>query len=75
MEQQEKQIEHLKADIDQPITMDQIVDWTKQGLTSHEIINRIKQSRSTYTLTADDIHWFASHGVSEDVIKAMQSTQ
>ena len=54
------------------VTMQQIVDWTRQGLPGDEIINRIKTTSSTYALTADDIGYLRKQGVSQRVIEAMQ---
>jgi len=55
------------------ITMQQIVDWTKQGLSGDEIISRIRTTYSTYALTADDINYLRREGVSQRVIEAMQA--
>ncbi len=57
--------------ISTPITMDQIIAFTKQGLPPAEIIGRIQMSHSTYHLQADDIAWLRKNGVSEEVIKVM----
>ena len=56
----------------QPVTMGQIVQWSKEKVTDSVIIERIKTSRFNYSLTADDIHWLSSQGVSQPVIDAMQ---
>ena len=55
------------------ITMQQIVDWTKQGVTSDEIISKIKAANPKYALTADDISFLRNQGVSQRVIETMQS--
>lgn len=55
------------------ITMQQIVDWTKQGLSSDEIIAKIKAANPKYSLTADDIDYLKKQGVSQRVIETMQS--
>lgn len=57
------------------VTMGQIVDWTKQGLTGDEIISRIRTTHSTYALTMDDIHYLRTQGVSQRVIEAMQGAR
>ena len=55
------------------VTLQQIVDWTKEGLLSDEIISRIQASNSTYSLTADDLSYLRKQGVSERVIETMQA--
>lgn len=54
------------------VTMQQIVDWTKQGVSSDEIISRIKAANPRYSLTADDIGYLKRQGVSQRVIETMQ---
>ena len=55
------------------VTMQQIVDWTQQGLSSDTIISRIRTTNSTYSLTADDISYLRRAGVSERVVETMQT--
>ncbi len=55
------------------VTIQQIVDWTKQGVSSDEIISRIKAVNPKYSLTADDIAYLKRQGVSQRVIETMQS--
>lgn len=55
------------------ITMQQIVDWTKQGMSSDNIISKIKAANPKYSLTADDIDYLKKQGVSQRVIETMQS--
>ena len=55
------------------VTIEQIMDWTKEGVSSDEIIHRIKTSRSTYGLQAEDTNYLREHGVSDGVIETMQS--
>lgn len=57
------------------ITIQQIVDWTKEGLPGDEIINRIRTTHSSYALTVDDIGYLRKQGVSQRVIEAMQATK
>jgi hypothetical protein len=57
------------------LTMQQIVDWTKQGVSSDEIIYRIKSANPKYSLTADDIDYLERQGVSQRVIETMQAYQ
>ncbi|MCX5668884.1 MAG: glycine zipper domain-containing protein [Candidatus Omnitrophica bacterium] len=54
------------------LTMQQIVDLTKQGVSSDEIIAKIKAAKSKYSLTADDLNYLQKQGVSQRVIEAMQ---
>ncbi len=55
------------------ITMQQIVDWTKQGVSSDEIVSKIKAANPKYSLTADDIDYLKKQGVSQRVIETMQA--
>ena len=64
--------EESQAQSSTQITMQQIVDWTKQGLTSDEIITKIKAANPKYSLTADDISYLKGQGVSQRVIETMQ---
>jgi len=55
------------------IGVQQVVDWTKQGLTGDEIISRINNSNTSFYLTSDDIRYLRREGVSERVIETMQN--
>jgi len=55
------------------LTMQQIVDLTKQGVSSDEIISKIKAANPKYSLTADDIDYLRKQGVSQRVIEIMQT--
>jgi len=57
------------------VTMQQVVDWTKEGLSGDEIISRIKAANSSYSLTADDVNYLKKQGVSQRVIETMQTFQ
>lgn len=57
------------------VTLQQIVDWTRQGLSSDDIINRIRTTNSTYYLTADDVNYLRRQGVSQRVIETMQASR
>ncbi len=59
----------------QPVTMQQVVNWTKEGLSGDEIISRIKAAHSSYSLTADDLDYLKKQGVSQRVIETMQAFQ
>jgi len=54
------------------MSMQQIVDLTKQGVNSAVIIDRIRMSNSRFNLTTDDINYLRGQGVSQQVIDAMQ---
>jgi len=55
------------------LTMQQVVDLTKQGVSGDEIIAKIKAANPKYSLTADDIDYLKKQGVSQRVIETMQS--
>ena len=57
------------------VTMQQIVDWTGQGLSGDEIISRIRTTNSTYSLTSDDVNFLRRSGVSERVVETMQASR
>ncbi len=57
------------------ITIQQIVNWTNQGVSSDEIISRIKAANPRYSLTPDDINYLKRQGVSQRVIETMQAYQ
>lgn len=69
----EKPSKNTQAQVAAQPTMQQIVDLTKQGVSSEEIITKIKAANSKYTLTADDIDYLKKQGVSQRVIEAMQA--
>jgi len=54
------------------MTIQQIVDLTKQGVNEAVIIDRIRMTNSKFTLTASDIDYLKQEGVSQNVINAMQ---
>ena len=58
-----------------PLTMQQIVDMTKQGSTSDQIIAQIQSTHASYVLNADDVNFLHANGVSERVIEYMQSAK
>lgn len=72
------QIKKPTSDASSPVpaqlTMQQIVDLTKQGVSSDEIITKIKAAKSKYSLTADDVDYLQKQGVSQRVIETMQSS-
>lgn len=56
------------------LTMQQIVDLSKQGVSSDDIIIKIKAVNSKYYLTADDVAYLQKQGVSQRVIETMQAS-
>jgi uncharacterized protein YcfJ len=56
------------------LTMQQIVDLSKQSVSSDDIITKIKAANSKYYLTADDVAYLQKQGVSQRVIETMQAS-
>jgi len=54
------------------MSIQQIVDLTKQGVNEAVIIDRIRMSNSRFNLTTDDINYLKQRGVSLKVIDVMQ---
>lgn len=54
------------------MSIQQIVDLTKQGVHEAVIIDRIRMTNSRFTLNASDIDYLKKQGVSQKVIDAMQ---
>jgi len=54
------------------LTLQQIVELSKQGVSSDEIIAKVKAANSKYFLTADDIAYLQKQSVSQRVIETMQ---
>lgn len=54
------------------MTIQQIVDFTKQGINEDVIIDKIRLSNSKFKLNAEDISYLKQQGVSQKVIDAMQ---
>ncbi|MFA5276256.1 MAG: glycine zipper domain-containing protein [Candidatus Omnitrophota bacterium] len=52
-------------------SMNEIVELTKQGVASDNIIAKIRATHSTYSLTQDDISYLRRQGVSQRVIEEM----
>jgi len=67
------QINKPNQDTSTQISMQQVVNWTKQGVSSDEIISKIKTANPKYSLTADDIDYLKRQGVSQRVIETMQA--
>jgi len=54
------------------MSIQQIVDLTKQGVNEAVIIDRIRMSNSRFNLSTDDISYLKQRGVSLKVIDVMQ---
>jgi len=68
-----KPAQDVSSQVPVQLTIQQIVDLTKQGVSSDEIITKIKAANSKYVLTADDISYLQKQGVSQRVIETMQA--
>ena len=55
-------------------TQDDVVAWSREGLSEEVIIDRIERSDAVFRLTAADEDNLADRGVSETVIRAMRAT-
>lgn len=69
-----KPTQDTSSDVPAKLTMQQIVDLTKQGVSSDEIIAKIKAANPKYSLTADDLDYLQKQGVSQRVIETMQAS-
>jgi hypothetical protein len=54
------------------IPFQQIVDLSKSGVHEAVIIDRIRMTKSTYTLSPESIDYLKQQGVSQNVISVMQ---
>ena len=63
---------NIQTQVSNQVTMQQIVDWTKQGVSSDEIISRLKAANPRYSLTTDDLDYLRKQGVSQRVVETMQ---
>jgi uncharacterized protein YcfJ len=54
------------------MSLQQIVDMTKQGVNEAVIVDRIRMSNSKFTLTQNDIKYLQDQGVNQAVIAVMQ---
>jgi uncharacterized protein YcfJ len=55
------------------MTIAQVVDLTKQGVSPSVIIDKIRLTNSKFNLAANDIQYLKQQGVSQQVIDAMQA--
>lgn len=51
----------------------QVIELSKQGVTDDIIIDRIKKSNSKFNLSAEDVEYLKKQGISQKVIDAMQA--
>lgn len=54
------------------MSIQQIVDMSRQGIHEDVIVDRIRLTNSKFNLTAEDINYLKQNGVSQKVINAMQ---
>ncbi|MFH1441604.1 MAG: glycine zipper 2TM domain-containing protein [Candidatus Omnitrophota bacterium] len=54
------------------MTMQKVVDLTKEGVADNEIIDMMKRTNSKFKLSSDDVKFLMDQGVSMKVINAMQ---
>jgi len=54
------------------MTVQQIVEFTKQGVNENVIIDKIRLTNSRFTLTPGDVSYLKQQGVSQKVIDVMQ---
>jgi len=54
------------------MSMQSIINMSKQGVNDAVIIDRIRMSGSKFTLTQQDVDYFKKEGVSDAVIAVMQ---
>jgi uncharacterized protein YcfJ len=54
------------------MSIQQIVDLSKQGINENVIIDKIRLTNSKFNLTSADINYLQEQGVSQRVIAAMQ---
>lgn len=54
------------------MSIQQIVDLSKQGINENVIVDKIRLSNSRFTLNSNDIDYLRQQGVTQKVIDAMQ---
>src|SRR5262249_61664635 len=57
-----------------PLSLEDVVNLSRNGTDDEIIIGQIYNSGSVYRLTADQILWLQNNGVRNRVIQAMQQT-
>ena len=58
-----------------PLSLTDVVSMVQNHVSDSLIINQIRTTNSTYSLTAEQITWLKSQGVSDWVVSEMQSRQ
>jgi hypothetical protein len=58
-----------------PMSLTDVVSMVQNHISDPVIINQIRTTNSTYNLTAEQITWLKSQGVSDSVVFEMQSRQ
>jgi len=66
------QIEKDPGSSARKITLGDVIELTKMGFSDSDIIQRIKDTNSTFDLSTNDIKYLLDEGVSQVVIDAMQ---
>jgi hypothetical protein len=64
-----------RPDTSQLITVPDVVQMSKDGLSSKDIINEIRQSHTAYNLKADQLVKLHLQGVQDSVINYMEETK
>lgn len=57
------------------LSQNQVIQWSRDGVSEEVIIDRIQQSGAVFTIRAADENKLRDAGVSEPVIRAMKDTQ
>lgn len=70
--QETKDATPVKAEEVKALSMQQVVELSKQGVSDDEIIKRIKATNSKFNLSQDGINYLKEQKVSQKVIDAMQ---
>jgi surface antigen len=73
-EKQRQQAAERYAAAHPPVSLEQVVSMTQQGLSDDVIIGQIQSSGTVYALTADQVIWLKNNGVHDGVIRMMQLT-
>jgi hypothetical protein len=72
---EDKQEQRIAAAQRNALPMEQVASMTQQQVSDTIIINQIRTSGAVYYLTADQISWLKSQGVSDAVVSEMQATR
>jgi hypothetical protein len=57
------------------VTRDDVIEWTRKGVKTEVIVDRIERSGQVFVVTAADENMMRDAGVSPDVILAMKRTR